>query len=425
MRRKVLVIIAVILILTFCTGCYDANEIGDLTYVSILGIERGVSDRLRITFKLQKFSQEGGGSSQKGTGANDQNADKDTLTIDASSLLTAVAAANTNLSKLLNFMHLKMIVISEELAKEGGIGEFVTPLIRYRQIRRSTKVAICKGTAQEFVNTMQPYSGNLMAQTIEEMVKNSKRTGYFPDVSLNDVYSNLKSYCESAMVIYGAVNKGANFIGEGDKYSGATKIQGDYYAGDAPKTQGQDFEFLGSVLLDGDKMVGKLTGFETQMILMIRGDINRAVFAMPDPYAQELIIPIEVKEFESPIFSMDLSGDKPKINVKLGLEGNITVVQSKYNYESPELKKVVEKEFEEYIKKGIERVFSKCKVFKTDVFEFGNRASMQFLTIPEWEEYNWLTKFPESELKVDVNFIVRRTGKMIKSMPIISSEGKK
>ena len=39
------------------------------------------------------------------------------ITLDASSLLSAVALINSNISKELNFMHLKVIVLSEEISR--------------------------------------------------------------------------------------------------------------------------------------------------------------------------------------------------------------------------------------------------------------------------------------------------------------------
>ncbi|HBR03677.1 MAG TPA: Ger(x)C family spore germination protein, partial [Ruminiclostridium sp.] len=48
MRKLALIFLAATIPLFF-TACFDANEIGDFAYVSLLGIEQGVEDTFRFT----------------------------------------------------------------------------------------------------------------------------------------------------------------------------------------------------------------------------------------------------------------------------------------------------------------------------------------------------------------------------------------
>ena len=178
-------------------------------------------------------------------------------------------------------------------------------------------------------------------------------------------------------------------------------------------------------MFDVDKIVVKLTGFETQMLLLVLGELKRASFSITDPEKPENTVPIDITEFDKTEINIDLKDGRPKIQVKLKMEGNIASIQSSMHYEAPEKMPIIEDAIEKYLVEGIERTFNKCKEFKTDVFNFGTTAVLQFWTIPEWEEYSWLSKFPESELEVEVDFTIRRTGKILKSEPIYSSEGKK
>lgn len=431
MRKKALMLLFIYFVPLFLTGCFDGNEIGSFAYVTVLGIEQGVTDRFRITFQIPKSNQGGGGSSGTGGGGEsgedegNKQGDKETITVEAPSFFSAVAVVNTSISKELNFMHLEAIVISEKMAENGIIGELVIPYTRYRQIRRTTDIIICKGTAEDFVKALKPYPGELVTQSLEELMKRSADLGLYPSSNLNDAYDGLKSNYHSFLAAYAASNKGEGLPGEGAVYEGKYKIPGDYYAGDVPRTDGLEVEFLGSAVFDGDRMVGKLTGFETQMVMLVRNELENMPFTISDPLMPELTIPIEIKEFDRNEIKVDVKGDKPKIDLKIGLEGDVTIIQSGINYEKPEMKCIVENALEKVLEDGIKRTFAKCKALKTDVFIFGASAVKNFLTIPEWEEYNWLSKFPESDLTVKVDFTARRTGKMLKSMPVISSEGKK
>jgi len=426
MRKRILILICLVLPL-FIAGCFDSREIGDYAYVTALGIDKGISDTFRLTFQIPKFGQSGGSSAEnEGGGEEDggKNEDMEIITLDASSLLSAVSITNSNLSKDLNFMHLKLIVISEDLAKSDMLEESIAPLIRYRHIRRTTNIIVSKEKAEEFIKELQPYPGELITTTLEELFEKSKQVGYFFNSTLNDVYCEIKSPYHALLVTYGSVNKEDNLKSEGDVFKGELNIPGNYYAGEVPRKGGPKIELFGTAVFDGAKMTGKITGFETQMLQLVRGGLNFGPFSIPDPERPDVVIPLDITEFEKRDIKIDLSGEKPKIQVKLKLEGDIVSIQSGIDYEKPERLPVVEDAFEKYLVKGIKDTFEKCKEMKADVFNFGTTAAMQFWTIPEWEEYNWLDKFTQSELEVEVDFTVRRTGKLLQSKPIISSEGK-
>ncbi|NLX64754.1 MAG: Ger(x)C family spore germination protein [Clostridiaceae bacterium] len=425
MYKRTLILVSLLLPL-FITGCFDSHEIGDYAYVTALGIEKGVSNTFRLTFQIPKFGQSGGSSSEEESGSDGggKNEEMEIITLDASSLLSAVAITNSNLSKDLNFMHLKLIVISEELAMSDMLEETIAPLTRYRHIRRTTNVIVCKDKTEDFIKELKPYPGELITTTIEELFEKSGKTGYFHQSTLNDLYCEIKSPYHALLVAYGSINKEDNLKSEGGFFKGESSIPGNYYAGEIPRKGGPKIELFGSVVFDGDKMVGKLTGFETQMLHLVRGELKFGLFTITDPEKPDVVIPLDITEFEKPVIKIDLTGEKPKIHVKLKFEGDIVSIQSGIDYEKPEKLPIVEDTFEKNLIKGIKDTFEKCKEMKADVFDFGTTAAMQFWTIPEWEEYNWLEKFSQSELEVDVDFTIRRTGRLLQSESIISSEGK-
>lgn len=424
MRKGTLILISLLLPF-FITGCFDSHEIGDFAYVTAMGVEHGISDTFRITFQISKFSKSSGGNGENEGGGGEKNEEMEIITMDSSSLLSAVSIVNASISKELNFMHLKAIVISEELAENGKLGECLAPIVRYRHIRRTTNIIVCKGKAEEFITALMPYPGELITRTLEELFEKSNTIGYFPHTTLNDLYDGIKSSYNALILTYGAVNKEEKFESDGEFFKGESDVPGNFNAGDIPRKGGSKVELFGSAVFDGEKMKGKLTGFETQMLLLARGELIRGPFSITDPEKPELMVPIDIKEIENPEIMIDLNEDKPKIHVKLKLEGDIASIQSGINYETPEKMTIIEDALEQHLIKGIEITFEKCKEFKADVFNFGTTAVMQFWTIPEWEEYNWLGKFPESELKVEVDFTIRRTGKLLKNKPLFSLEDKK
>jgi spore germination protein KC len=172
-------------------------------------------------------------------------------------------------------------------------------------------------------------------------------------------------------------------------------------------------------------MVGELSGDETRLMLMGRGEFERGFFGIPDPKKPELLVPLDVRMKKSNRkVSAKIENGKPNIHLKLDLEGDILAVQSRINYESPELKPVLEKAFEQYIKTGLDELISKTKALKVDILQFGRKAVWNFNTIQEWEKYNWIAQYEKSEITTEVSFTIRRTGTMLNNSPILTTEGR-
>jgi Ger(x)C family germination protein len=408
------------------TSCYDSKEIDDLLHIVAIGVDKGITDKWRLTvmFPTLKGDSSGGtgGGMQKGSGGQDGYS---SITVDAPSFFTGIDMLNSTLARRLNFMHTELMVISEDLAESGMLGEFIAPIIRFRQIRRSMHVFISVGSAMDYVDATKPFVGTALSKNIQIMAEEAGITGFFAHITLQNFYDSMKSTYRQPVVVLGALNNPENLKQDGENSENVYKTGGEYYAGELPFNAQGGTEIFGMAVFDGDKMVGKLTGDETRFMQMANGEFKMAFFTMQDPKDPSLIIPLDVRKLRNPSVKIKFEGDKPIIHLKIELEGDLLAVQSGINYEQPELKPILEKAFERQIKDGLDKLMEKSKKFKTDIFGFGQTAAMHFLTIQEWEKYNWSKKFQNSEITTEVKFIIRRTGTQLESSPIISSEGKK
>jgi spore germination protein KC len=160
-------------------------------------------------------------------------------------------------------------------------------------------------------------------------------------------------------------------------------------------------------------MVGELSGDETRYMLMVRDEFERGFFTMKDPKEQEMIIALDVRGPTKPKIKVTLDDTVPVIHLKMHLNADILAIQSGVNYEHPKLKVLLEKEFQQIIKNGIEKVVRKCQNLNTDVFMFGDHAIKNFLTIDDLENYNWNSHFEDAKVTVEVKVAIRRTGTQI------------
>lgn len=423
MRRNIILLILLSLFTSMFTGCYDAKGTDEFAYVIAIGIDRGVSDKWRLTFQFPLMNTGSEGGTYTKTGGNVMN--YSTVTIDAASFFDGVNLMNTSVSRPFNFMHTKYLIFSKELAESGKIGDFVAPMTRYREIRRNIEVIISNGSAQNFIKKSKPFIGTLLSKNYEDMINESDDTGYYPRSNLYNLYNQLKSSYSQPLLVLGNVNEGKNFIEDGQKGIEDFKIPGQYYAGEVPRQGGNKIELLGCALMDGNKMVGQLNGFETRCMLIAKGDFKRGSFTIKDPESQEHIIPIDIRLIKRSKVNVNFQEGKPNINLKVFLEGNILAIQSNLNYEDPKLILILEEALTQQIKKGIDSTIKKCKELNCDVFGFGESAVRQFWTIEDWEKYNWNGHFKNATINTEIDFKIARTGTILRSSPVITSEGKK
>jgi spore germination protein KC len=426
MHKKISILLLNALIAIILTSCFDAKEIDEQAFVLSVGIDQGISNKWRVTLQFPTMQGEsGGGGGGGGQSAGSKGAGYSVVSIEAPSFIDGINMLESSIPRRLSFDHMKFIVVSEEMAKSGKLGEYIAPIRRYRQIRNSSHVIIARGSADEFVNELEPLIGVKISKSQELFFIIPGETAYFPHVMLEDLYDGFKCTYRQPIAVLGGVNNFNNIKETGEKWGTEFKPGGGYLAGQLPRKGGSSIELFGTAVFDGDIMVGELSGDETRLMLMGRGEFERGFFGIPDPKKPELLVPLDVRLKKSNRkVSAKIENGKPNIHLKLDLEGDILAVQSRINYESPELKPVLEKAFEQYIKTGLDELISKTKALKVDILQFGRKAVWNFNTIQEWEKYNWIAQYEKSEITTEVSFTIRRTGTMLNNSPILTTEGR-
>ncbi|HHV96320.1 MAG TPA: Ger(x)C family spore germination protein [Clostridiaceae bacterium] len=416
-RKNKIMMLALILIMSFIfTSCYDAKELDEYTYVIAVGIDKGVTDKYRLTIKFHTMKGGGGGETGGTIGA-----DFEILVIDAPTFFTGINMINSALARELNFMHAKMLVFSKEIAEEG-VSTFIAPIIRFRQIRHSIHVVVSKESAYEFLEKYEPIEGNAISKALELIVSETSETGYIIHTRLHEFYTGLKSTFRQPMAILAGVNDMKNFVETGEELQNQYSTEKEYTAGEIPRKGGGNVEFYGTAVFNGDKMIGELTGEETRMLSIILGEFKRGNFSIQDLYYPDKYVPIDIRMERQPKVEAKMKGDKVIFDVKINLEGDILAIQSHLNYEEEPLKSSLEEAVVKKFKEEMNSLIEKCREWGVDIFRFGRVVCSNFRTIQEWENFNWLEKFKDSEVNINIIFNIRRTGILLKSSPIIDVE---
>lgn len=403
------------------------REIDDVSHVLVMGIDRGVSDKWRLTLQFATLTDGQGGNQQKaeggkGGGNGTQQEDYTHVTVDAPSFFTGMDMLNASIPRRLVFTHASLIVISEELARDGLIGDYIAPIMRFREIRGAAHMIVAKGSALDFIKANQPFIGTTLSKALQTAATESSNTGYFIHATLRDFYNELKSSYGQPVLTIAAVNEFQHFNVKGPKWDSEFKTGSEYLAGQLPRQGENKIEYWGTALFNESKMVDELNGLQTRALAIIRGEFERGFFTLQDPKEPSLVVPLDIRQDRKPKVKVNLNGDTPTIDLTIYLKGEILAIQSRLHYEQDPLLSLLEENFRNRIKDQVDQLINRCKKQNIDVFKFGDVAARKFWTIQEWEEYNWNEKFKDVKVNTKVEFVIKRTGTLMKSSPIPGTE---
>jgi spore germination protein KC len=431
MRKVSIFLILVILLSCILTGCTsDSKEIDDQVYAIAIGADKGVDNKVRVTIQFPSYKEGGGGGAaggmQKGGGGGEEAKDGTgevdgtiVQTVEASSILEAINLFNTFTSRRISLVHIKEAVFSEDFAK-SGIQSYLDPLARFREARRIMMIAVCRGSAEEYLKENRSVIGQNLPKAMELMSAESDNTGYFPRVSFQKFYMDaLSPYCQAYSVYVGLNDyKHLKPLEVGDAAS-PLKTQYELLPGEIPRKGNTKREIIGTAVFNGDRMVGSLTSYETRYFLMVKGKFQRGILTIEDKNSPGNVIPFDIRQGRPPKIKVTFDDNVPSIDIKLNIEADIGAIQSRIPYGKIDKIDELNSMLEANIKDGVEKTIEKTqRGWNTDIFGFGYYAAGHFFTIQEFEKYNWIKHYKDARVKVEVEANVRRTGLVVESSPI-------
>jgi len=395
-----------------------------MAYPIALGFDKGSTNELRMTMQIAVPTNIAGGESG---GGGDGESSSTVIAVETPSIYSGLNMLNSFISKQINLSHIKVIVFSQEIAQEG-ISKYLHAMIRNKEFRPNVSIIVSRCSAEEFIDAVKPKLETNPAKYYELLLDAYQYTGFTTDTQLIDFYNKSERSSIQPVAVLADVSKYKS-SDEFDLSSSTYKekgrsfpLEGDFKAGDLPKLGGLNIEIMGLAIFDGGKMVGELDGEETSYNLMVEGKFNSMYFTMPDPIKKDDLVVLQLRRSRLTEKKVEMIGDKPKLIVKVHLEGDILSVQSGINYESGENVKLLQSATEAYIKDGIIKYLDKStKVFKTDTNGFGNKVKGKFLTWQEWQEFDWLSKYKEATYDVEVDVAIRRPGLIVRTVTEVRS----
>lgn len=402
--------LACLLACLLTAGCNGARETDEMAFAITVGIDAAPGGQLNVTYRLAKPAALGG-EGGKGGGWEASPI----VTINAPSLAVARDLLNSQVARNPSMVHVKVVVIGEELARKG-IGDAIGPLLRFREFRGAMFIHVADGTtAEKLIRTNKPLLEKLPTRWVEGMMSTSGETGYYLRTFLHDFIVRLKAGSGSPYAVLSGVRTGerrpAVEPAAGEKTS-------EYLPGEIDVRGGNPGQVIGTALFRGDKMVGKLTSEETRMLALLIGEFRRGYITIQDPLQPASGVNIHIRPGRKPQIDVKLADGRVVIDVDVMLEGEVTSIGSGINYEAPGYNQRLEDQISAVVREDMTKMIRYTQRVGSDPVDFGKYLRPLFTTYGEYRRFDFDSRYPTAEVNVRVTTQLRRTGLMWKTSPV-------
>ncbi len=400
------------LILTVLTGCWDRKEAEEYSFVTVIGLDmpKGIDiekeQAVDVTFQFANPKL-----NVKGAPLSDKSEQKDIITLTAPDLVTAKNTVNSFVTRQILFSHTKALVVSEELARTEHFFRFLSSAIKEREVRREISLIVTEGRAEEFISKNKPELNVRSHRYYRFLIERSRETGLVPASTINRFFSITEADADLFLAMYGSVK------GKKDE---EFKDEDQYIAGQLPKKGGDPVQLMGSAVFKEGKMIGKLTGEETRISILLDNtqNIQDMYSSFADPLDKKYKIGVRIEKNEKTKVKVKLrKGRPPKIDVYYPVEIEILSIPSMVNYgDNLENQRLLKRTIASKMKKNAEKLIKKTqKEFKSDAFYWSLYVRPLFSTVKEYEEWDWTNKnYPYADINVTMDVQIIGFGKQLR-----------
>ncbi|MEH7379866.1 Ger(x)C family spore germination protein [Bacillus sp. JJ1533] len=406
-QAKIIKLSLLFSVLIILVGCWDKEEIDQRAYVLGIGLDKNnAKGYLKITYLI---SNPEAGSTQQGGGSNEPT--HEIITLNASSFIHSENLANAVIAKSISYDILDFFVVSEELAKDKDFIRYIYDATKDRDVRRDTKLIVTKEDASTFIEKNKPKLETRRHEYFEIIFNNATKIGFIPSSEINNFFRITEADADLYISAYATTEEDQKTVRKNeddDLIAGKMRVTGNT----------NPAQFLGSAVFKEGQMIGVLSVEETRITQMLNKWMLKPSFliSLSDPFMNNFWITARFTQVKSPEINVDVTNKAPKITVNLPIQVEILTDHSMVNYANEEekreeLKKHIVKGFEKRINDYIKRTQEE---FKADPFGFSLVARKHFLTIPQWENYDWMRSYPNADISVTVDIRFNEFGRQSK-----------
>lgn len=373
MIKKLIVIFIILSYSLLFVGCWNYTEIDKYSIVAGLAVDKG-ENGYKYTLSAEIINITGGEKAE---------IKPKIVKVNTNTVFDGIRDMVGLTSKKLFFAHCKVIIISEELAK-NGITDMMDLIVRDHETRITMNVVISREKTAREILECKPVSTPIVSYEIVSILNQNPRfLGEAPKKQVFHVVNELNTKSQSLVLPCFEVEKKQD-----DKF----------------------YRLSGTAVFKGDKLVDFLDSYESKAYLFVMGEVKGSLVEVGIDSKKH--IGFELQKCKSEIKSSIKDG-MPVFTVEISpivTLGELEIEDETLEYGMKE-EKYFKELLEDSLKKSADDLIKKMQNgVSSDIFGFGTVLAIEHKN--EWEKYkgNWNDEFRNAKVNVKVNVHIRGTG---------------
>jgi spore germination protein KC len=374
MRKKAGLAALCFALLLILSGCWNYRSLGDLAIVAGLAVDMDtMTGEYRVVFETIDLSGD------VKTGLKSKLIESTGKTI-----FDAVRNAKKRLQKRLYFGNIQIVVMSEQLAKDGHIEHLIDWFIRDSELRETSYIVVSQEkTAAEILNMKGLDTGIVSYEAGNIIMDDQTLTSSTSTHMMFEIYDTLHTDGEylTLPAFHIAYNNSVP----------------------AP-------ELNGTAVFKAEKMLGYLSPEESKYLLFVINQVKGGIIALSSTGQGEDDVSLEISENSSKL-SFSIKDQKLIISVNTETRAYLFEVAEKFDMTDKEKIASLEAVAGTRLKQGIEDVIKKVQTeYRSDIFGFGNMVHKRNNKLWHSISQYWDDMFPTLQVIVNSKVNIVNTG---------------
>lgn len=386
MRRPAVLFLVFLALLLLTTGCWSRRELNDLAIVTAIGIDK-IDNKVHLSVQV---ADPGEVAAQKATSGR---APVTMYHAKGDTVFEAIRRMTTVTPRKLYFAHLRIFVISEEVARDG-VGKILDLFSRDHEIRTDFYMVVSKGSrAKDVLSVLTPLEKIPATKLFTSLEVSEKAWAPTVSIQLDELLTDLVSEGKQAVMT------GIRIQGDLQASKGRQNVE----AIEPPS----NLQYEGIAVFRKDKLIGWLNEDESKGFSDLTDRLNGSVMEIACPKGGKM--GVEIIRSETKVKGK-VSGEKPEVEVSVHTEANIADVECEVDLTKTKTIYDLEKRVEQVMKNNAERAVSKAKQLQSDVFGFGQAIHRSEPKYWIKAKKDWNKRFLDLAVKINVDVKIRRLG---------------
>lgn len=408
--RHIIGVVCILLCIPVLSACSSVgNEPNDSAFVVAIGFDKAEDEIYDVTIQFAKATQISGGASEEG-GKTGEGISQN-LTVEAPNIYSAMDTANHIISKKFSLSHAKLIVFSEEVAREG-VSDIIDSIIRNDEIRPDVFLAVSKNSAGEYLTEVKPVI-EINPVKYYQLVYGNKDAGGVPKMNLQSFYFDKELKNRNSVLPLAGVAQTDTENKEKNKLNDEAKVNEggfeykikNYTAGEVAIVDENKSEAMGMAVFKEDKMVGVLGSIDCEIYNLLCGDLKKSYLSLKDDETGKSLI-VKAYEVRKPMYNVDIK--EKKVKIRLFIESELYSKPNDRN--NFDINKIQENS-KRYIEEACtEFIVNARDEMQCDIMGIGEKVKYKFLVNKSFNEYDFQEDFKNYDIEIDAKFKIRRTG---------------